>query len=201
MIRLIEALNFRCLRYVRQPLGPFHVLVGPNASGKTTFLDTVSFLGTLVSEGLAAALDNRSSDFRDLVFGRSGTGFELAIEAAIPDDRKTKLTKAFDTIRYEVRIGVDEATQEVGIESEKAWLKTWHDLTTAERTLFPDEPPRPAVAHYRQNAVRLATRADQSARRQRQLLRGSSPGQWRKGLVPIHPAWAKEISLGKSSRR
>ena len=36
MIRLIEALNFRCLRYARQPLGPFHVLVGPNASGKTT---------------------------------------------------------------------------------------------------------------------------------------------------------------------
>ncbi len=32
--KLIEALNFRCLRYVSQPLGPFHVLAGPNASGK-----------------------------------------------------------------------------------------------------------------------------------------------------------------------
>ena len=29
MISLIEALNYRCLRYVRQELGPFHLLVGP----------------------------------------------------------------------------------------------------------------------------------------------------------------------------
>jgi predicted ATPase len=52
MISLIEALNFRCLRYIRQPLGPFHILVGPNASGKTTFLDVVAFLGQLVLRSL-----------------------------------------------------------------------------------------------------------------------------------------------------
>lgn len=39
MITLIEALNYRCLRYISRPLESFHVLVGPNASGKTTFLD------------------------------------------------------------------------------------------------------------------------------------------------------------------
>ena len=43
MISLIEALNFRCLHYVSQPVKPFNVLVGPNASGKTTFLDVVAF--------------------------------------------------------------------------------------------------------------------------------------------------------------
>jgi predicted ATPase len=48
MITLVEALNYRCLRYIRQPLGPFHVLVGPNASGKTTFLDVIAFLERLV---------------------------------------------------------------------------------------------------------------------------------------------------------
>ena len=31
MISLIEALNYRCLRYVRQRLDRFHGLVGPNA--------------------------------------------------------------------------------------------------------------------------------------------------------------------------
>ena len=56
MITLIEALNYRCLRYVSRPLGPFHVLVGPNASGKSTFLDVVDFLQDLVSEGLDEAL-------------------------------------------------------------------------------------------------------------------------------------------------
>ena len=48
MISLIEALNYRCLRHIQQGLGPFQVLVGPNASGKTTFLDVIGFLGDLV---------------------------------------------------------------------------------------------------------------------------------------------------------
>jgi predicted ATPase len=81
MITRIEALNYRCLRYVRQPLGPFHVLVGPNASGKTTFLDVVALLGRLVSDGLEAAIGERTQNFQDLVWGRSGQRFDLAIEA------------------------------------------------------------------------------------------------------------------------
>ena len=60
MIRLIEALNYRCLRYIRQPLDSFNVLVGPNASGKTTFLDVVAFLGRMVSDGLEEAIDERT---------------------------------------------------------------------------------------------------------------------------------------------
>jgi AAA15 family ATPase/GTPase len=83
MITLIGALHFRCLKYIRQPLGPFHVLVGPNASGKTTFLDVISFLGRFVSDGLEAAIGERTQNFQDLVWGRSGTGFELAMEARI----------------------------------------------------------------------------------------------------------------------
>ena len=83
MIRLIEALNFRCLHYIRQPLEPFQVLVGPNASGKTTFLDVVAFLGRLVSDGPEAAIEERSYNFQDLVWGRNGNGFELAVEAEI----------------------------------------------------------------------------------------------------------------------
>jgi len=41
MIRRVEALNYRCLQYIDQALEDFQVLVGPNASGKTTFLDLV----------------------------------------------------------------------------------------------------------------------------------------------------------------
>ena len=44
MITHVEALNYRCLRDVSVPLSAFHVLVGPNASGKTTFLDVVEFV-------------------------------------------------------------------------------------------------------------------------------------------------------------
>ena len=86
MICLVEALNYRCLKYVSQPLGPFHVLVGPNASGKTTFLDVIAFLGTLVSDGLEAPVAERTANFQDLLWGRSGDRFELAVEATVPEE-------------------------------------------------------------------------------------------------------------------
>ncbi len=72
MITRIEALNYRCLRYVRQDLGPFHVLVGPNASGKTTFLDVVAFLGRLVTDGPEAAVVERSENFEGSSSGAAG---------------------------------------------------------------------------------------------------------------------------------
>lgn len=124
MITLIEAKNFRCLRYISQPLGPFHVLVGPNASGKTTFLDVIAFLGTLVSDGLDKAIKERTRNFTDLVWGREGNGFELAVEAAVPGDRCDQLKKkGFSTIRYEIGIGIDEESGENIIKNEKVVLK------------------------------------------------------------------------------
>ena len=68
MIRLIEALNYRSLRYISQDLEDFHVLVGPNASGKSSFLDVVAFLGQFVTDGLEQAVYERARDFRDLVW-------------------------------------------------------------------------------------------------------------------------------------
>lgn len=145
MIRLIEALNYRCLRYIHRPMGSFHVLVGPNASGKTTFLDVVAFLGRLVSDGLEAAVSERTSDFKDLLWKRSGEWFELAVEASIPEDRKSQLKKSFDTIRYEIRIGVDPQTHELSILEEKAWLKPSEETKPIERMLFPEELPSPVT--------------------------------------------------------
>ena len=102
MITLIEALNYRCLRYVSRSLGPFHVLVGPNASGKTTFLDVVGFLQDLVSEGLDVAISNRTRNPQDLLFLRLGQGFELALEARIPDGLRQRTARPeLDTARYE----------------------------------------------------------------------------------------------------
>ncbi len=140
MIRLIEAFNFRCLRYIRQTLDPFHVLIGPNACGKTTFLDVMGFLGRMVSEGLESAIADRTENFQDLVWGRAGKYFELAIEASIPDECKVHLKKEWDTIRYEVRIGQLFDGDEVGIIEEKALLKKWADQEAGERLLFPIEP-------------------------------------------------------------
>jgi len=140
MIRLIEALNFRCLRYIRQELGPFHVLVGPNASGKTTFLDVVAFLGELAAHGPAAAIGNRTANFEDLLWERTGTRFELAVEAAIPEDRRVSLPEPerFDTIRYEVAIGHVNDSGTVGVIEERAIL-TCYEHVTSQRSFFPSE--------------------------------------------------------------
>ena len=72
MITLVEALNYRCLQYAQVSLKPFHVLVGPNASGKTTFLDVVGFLKDVVSEGPDQALLSRTSNPRELLFQHQG---------------------------------------------------------------------------------------------------------------------------------
>ncbi|MDD2772268.1 MAG: ATP-binding protein [Elusimicrobiales bacterium] len=137
MISLVEALNYRCLRYIKQPLGPFNILVGPNASGKTTFLDVLGFLGDLVSKGIDDAVVSRTQNFQDLIYGRRGGKFELAIEAAIPDERRKQLFKPeLDTIRYEVAIGVN-GDSEINILSEKCLIKKADKFIQMPRTFFP----------------------------------------------------------------
>lgn len=144
MIRVIEALHYRCLKYVNRSLGNFHVLVGPNASGKTTFLDVVGFLGDLVTGGLEKALDERSRNFHDLVWQRRGDRFELAVELAIPHEQREKLSQRYESVRYEVAVGLDPTTNEVSLLAERVVLlpPAAHEQT-GERTLFPVEPAPP----------------------------------------------------------
>ncbi len=148
MIRLIEALNFRCLRYVRQPLADFQILIGPNASGKTTFLDVVAFLGDLLSNGLDAALAERGSDIHDLFFFRQGERFELALEFRVPEERVRMLPReqSFEYVRYEVSIGIEPHTGEYHIFDEQVILQRQPSKSQGaeEQTLLfpaPEMPP------------------------------------------------------------
>lgn len=125
MITRIEALNFRCLRYVSQSLGPFHVLVGPNASGKTTFLDVLPFISRLFSDGVDAAVGQRTDNFHDLVWGRSGDRFELAVEAQIPEAIRLRLREpGQNVLRYEVAVGLIAQQGRLAIEAEHIVLKS-----------------------------------------------------------------------------
>ena len=145
MITLIEALNYRCLRYVSRPLASFHVLVGPNASGKTTFLDVVAFLQDLVTEGLDGALSRRTANPEELLFRRQGSNLQLAIEARVPDDLRLKTAKPdLDTARYEVAIGFDETQRQFEFKAEKFLLKQTRIKEPLQRSLFPMSPNPPA---------------------------------------------------------
>lgn len=140
----IEALHYRSLRYVSQALGSFHVLVGPNSSGKSSFLDVVAFLGDVVRGGLAAAVQGdprfgiplRALDGKHLTWMRQSDRFELAIELAIPEDRRSRIKNgAADTCRYEVAI---EVAGPLRIAGETFWLKPRETVpSTSQRTLFP----------------------------------------------------------------
>lgn len=146
MITLIEAKHFRCLRYVHQPLSDFHVLVGPNASGKTTFLDVIAFLGDLVTGGLDSAIQKRTNNFLDLLWSRSGSDFELAVEARIPEERRAQLAnREYDTMRYEVAVGTLVESGEIAILGEKVLLKTNPRGEPRQPALFPMPPEPPAT--------------------------------------------------------
>jgi predicted ATPase len=140
VIRLIEALRYRSLRYTRQELAPFQVLVGPNASGKSTFLDVIRLLGDLLRKGLAAVRE-RSPSLQDLVWMGQRDRFEVAIELEIPEDRRERLRKnGYTRARYDVAVGHD-AKGELAVCGETLWLKP-EDRAPAQRFLFP-EPPEP----------------------------------------------------------
>lgn len=144
MITRIEALSYRCLRYVSQPLDRFHVLIGPNASGKTTFLDVVAFLGRLVSGGLDEAISERTQNFQDLIWGRSGDSFELAIELEIPERlRRSLRDPKLDTVRYEVAIDHDAENNTVVFRTEAVLLKPARTGESSRPSRFPAPKPSP----------------------------------------------------------
>lgn len=174
MIARVEALSYRCLRYVHQRLGPFQVLIGPNASGKSTFLDVVAFLADLVreKEGVAAAVASRAPDLRDLCWMRRGDVFELAIESVIPEALRVRKNGSYSHVRYEVRAGLLPETQEVSLLAEALWLKAETSVeqrsSRIQRTLFPEDltPPdsvvTPARKHTPQGWRRVLNKVTES---------------------------------------
>lgn len=151
MIRSIEALNYRCLKFVRRELSDFQVLVGSNASGKSTFLDVPAFLGDLVSEGLEHAVQTRTENYEDLFWGRSGGRFELAVELEIPEAKRDLLTwKSYNRVRYEVVVGIESATDFLSILGERVLLKEYPEPhePALPGTRFPveREPPPSLIA-------------------------------------------------------
>ncbi len=143
MITRIEAKNFRCLKYIEQPLDSFLVLIGANASGKTTFLDVVSFIADIVRLGIDEAIYLRTSNYNELTFSSRGGNIELAIEVKLPESISQKVAQTeFDLIRYEISIGLTNKTKEHAIIDERAVLLNSKLINSSKpkyvRELFPE---------------------------------------------------------------
>ena len=145
MIRRIQALNYRCLRHVDVTLDRFHLLVGPNASGKSTLFDVIAFLGDLVSDGLETAVAKRTSNFQDLVWGRpKDRGFELAVEFDIPAALRSQLPPGRNYCVFRYEVAVRDLDRDFRIDSERGLLAPAPvSSPPVQRKLFPDPQPAP----------------------------------------------------------
>lgn len=79
----LQAQNFRSLQEVQVPLQPLNVLVGPNNSGKTNFLDLIGFLGDSARLDLGGALDRRGGYDRVRFRGKSGGYVRIDVKANV----------------------------------------------------------------------------------------------------------------------
>jgi energy-coupling factor transporter ATP-binding protein EcfA2 len=150
MLQRVQALNYRCLRSIDQRLGHFHALVGPNASGKSTFLDVIAFLGDLLTARgeIEKVVAERVPNFADLTWNREGGRFELAVEASIPEKIRRLLPEErqrYDSVRYELAVGVDAVSGTVGIDGETLWFVS-SKAEAEQPELFPSpRPPLPTL--------------------------------------------------------
>jgi predicted ATPase len=153
MLRTVEILGLRAIRYARIELGEFQVLVGPNASGKSTFLDALLLVRDILTAGLARAfhgdarfdISPRVSDPRDVTWMRSGGALEIALTFDLPQAIRDRLPEAYTTARYECGLETGEL---LSFSAETLWLcRDGNGRRTGalapQRALFPDAPTPP----------------------------------------------------------
>jgi len=127
MFTRVEARRFRSLKAVEQDIGGFRALVGPNGSGKTTFLDVVAFLGDLMRNrgDVRKTVFDRSFNYQKLLWLEKGADFQLAVEAQIPDNVVASMAEdkqRFSHVRYQIQVGLDGSSEQVGLDHETLWL-------------------------------------------------------------------------------
>ena len=148
IINRIQVLNYGCLRYVDVPMDRFHVLIGPNASGKSTLMDAIKFVSDVVRDGVTSACERRSSNFADLVLGRPSDPrkqrFEIVLEFILPDDVRAMLPpdRDYRFFRYTLAVGANPETNQIGIDEERGALLVGSSLRDRQLAFFP-EPMTP----------------------------------------------------------
>ena len=101
VLRLVETYNFRMLPANRVALGRFHVLVGQNATGKSTFISAVQLVSDVIRLGAKRAVEEHGATFPELCFDPvQPIAFALEIEVPKADGGKADL-------RYELELGMD----------------------------------------------------------------------------------------------
>lgn len=127
MFSRLEVRGYRSLKAVDTALRPFQVVVGPNASGKTTLLETLDLLGRIMRGrgDVREAVLSVAPNFHDLLWRGEGRGFTLIVEAPLPDRLRPALdggAGAFDAVAYRLSVSLDPESDEIGIDDEMLLL-------------------------------------------------------------------------------
>ena len=170
IINRIQVLNYGCLRYVDVPMDRFHVLIGPNASGKSTLMDAIKFVSDVVRDGVESAWRKRTSNFADLVWGRPDEAedqrFEIALEFCLPDEVRQLLPgeRGYSLFRYEMAVGIDSETRRVCLLSERGDLCPDTRYGPRQLAFFPSpaDPPPTIMTRRVARGRRNVFRRDQS---------------------------------------
>ena len=87
MLERIHILNYKCLRDVTVELGDFTIFIGPNDSGKSSFLEVLQAFGKAVDHGYPAAFKDDHS-LANLVSGKDPElHIVLEVEGTTPEHR------------------------------------------------------------------------------------------------------------------
>ena len=105
MIRGVRIRNFKGIRSLDLPrLSNFHVLVGPNASGKSTFLQAIDFVRDCLADSPEAAMKKLGiTNFKDLTWRRKGGEVEIRLALDMSE------TSPGETVFYRLTVGHDSA--------------------------------------------------------------------------------------------
>jgi predicted ATPase len=79
-LKSIKIDRFRCFKRVEVPLGPLTVLVGPNDTGKSAFLDAIAYLGKGKKTAIVEDFHRRNANKFSIVGAVNGTESQYVCE-------------------------------------------------------------------------------------------------------------------------
>lgn len=164
MFTQLEAHHYKCLRQTDITLSPFNILIGPNASGKSSLLDILGFLRDALKNDAEQAIRHRGNTLAELIWQQHGvpldspdSGLEFAVEANVP---KTIQLNGYQQVRYELAIGLGD-TGEIVVQNENLWLISdkRENRHISQRSLFPMEmDDSNSIVHPRQKKTPVGYR-------------------------------------------
>jgi predicted ATPase len=158
MIRRVQIRNYRALRAVEVRLDRFHLLIGPNASGKSTFFDALAFLRDILVADVPRAffgdarlgIAPRCADPLELTWQKRGGRIEIALDLDL--SKAVAEGARFPLGRYEIGI---QTSPEIAISVETFFVLESPAEVGPERAKeqfpLPLEPgPEPIIHEPRQ---------------------------------------------------